>query len=277
MTSAVLVRAAPCAGFQKVLTGCPVSSFALVTAPLNKVQIKAQEFGIDLDRLPQHLAIIMDGNGRYAKKQGFQRLIGHQKGYKSLRGALLDSSDLGIKVLTVYAFSSENWARPDDEVRGLMSLIERSTREEVRTMMTNRVRMRIAGRTSDLPDSLQDAFRYAEETTKDNAGIQFVLAVNYGGRAEIVDAVRRLVREGATEAEITEQAIRDRLYLPDLPDPDLMLRTAGEMRWSNFLIYQAAYAELVVTPTEWPDFRQKDLFEAVLEFQRRTRKFGGLG
>lgn len=243
---------------------------------LNKVQQKAVEQKIDLARLPRHVAIIMDGNGRFAKQKGLARLWGHRQGYKTLRGALLDSSDLGIEALTVYAFSSENWARPDDEVKGLMELIERSTREEVRTMMNNNVRMRVAGRLSELPASLQDAFRYAEETTASNTGITFVLAVNYGGRAEIVDAVKALVKEGVAADAIDEDAIRSRLYQPDLPDPDLIIRTAGEMRWSNFLIYQGAYAELVVTQTTWPEFGQSDLFSALAEYQSRKRKFGGL-
>lgn len=242
----------------------------------NKVQQRALAAGIDLSRLPKHLAIIMDGNGRFAKQKGLARLWGHRQGYKALRGALLDSSDLGIAALTVYAFSSENWARPDDEVRGLMELIERSTREEVRTMMTNNVRMRVAGRLHELPDSLQDAFRYAEETTASNTGITFVLAVNYGGRAEIVDAVRQIMREGIAPEDVDEESIRARLYHPDLPEPDMIVRTAGEMRWSNFLIYQAAYAELVVTETTWPEFGQSDLFSSILEFQSRQRKFGGL-
>lgn len=248
---------------------------SLPSAP-NKVQQRALAEGVDLERLPNHIAIIMDGNGRFAKKQGLARLWGHRQGYKSLRGALLDANDLGVKVLTVYAFSSENWARPDDEVSGLMQLIERSTREEVRTMMNNNVRMRASGRLKELPASLQDAFRFAEETTAGNTGIQFVLAVNYGGRAEIVDAVKSLVHEGTPAEEITEESISKRLYLPDLPEPDLMIRTAGEMRWSNFLIYQAAYAELVVTQTTWPEFKQDDLIAAIREFQGRTRKFGGL-
>lgn len=243
---------------------------------LNPVQERAVAAGIDLKRLPRHIAMIMDGNGRFAAGHGLARLWGHHQGYKSLRGALLDCSDLGIEVLTVYAFSSENWARPKDEVSGLMQLIEKSTRDEVRTMMANNVRMRISGRTHELPTSLQDAFRFAEETTMGNTGIQFVLAINYGGRAEIVDAVRQIVREGVAPDQITEELIAQHLYLPDLPEPDMILRTAGEMRWSNFLIYQGAYAELVVTPTTWPEFRQPDLFHAICDFQSRQRKFGGL-
>lgn len=240
----------------------------------NPVQEAALAAGIDLAALPRHIGMIMDGNGRFAKKQGLARLWGHRQGYKALRTALLDASDLGIEVLTVYAFSSENWARPDDEVAGLMTLIERSTREEIGTMMKNNVQMRIAGRLNELPASLREAFEWAVETTKQNTGIKFCLAVNYGGRAEIVDAVKQLLTEGLTADQVDEDAISARLYQPDLPNPDMILRTAGEMRWSNFLLYQAAYAELVVTQTTWPEFSQPDLFAAVQEFQRRQRKFG---
>jgi undecaprenyl diphosphate synthase len=243
---------------------------------LNRVQERAVARGIDLARLPQHVAMIMDGNGRYAKKQGLGRLWGHHKGYKALRGVLLDSSDLGIRYLTVYAFSSENWARPDDEVRGLMELIEKSTRDEVTTMMRNNVRMRVAGRMSDLPDSLRESFEFACRETSGNTGITFTLAVNYGGRAEIVDAVRALVASGISPDEITEEDISKAMYQPKNPDPDVIVRTAGEMRLSNFMIYQAAYAELVVTPVTWPEFKQNDLFDCIADFQNRERKFGGL-
>ena len=246
------------------------------SAPMNPVQQKAVNAGIDLSRLPGHIAIIMDGNGRYAKKQGFARLWGHHKGYKTLRGALLDCSDLGVRYLTVYAFSAENWRRPDDEVMGLMQLIEKSTREEIPTMMRNNVRLKVSGRVAELPATLQDAFRLACETTAANTGITFTLAVNYGGRAEIVDAVKKIVASGAPVDEINEDLVAANLYLPDVPEPDMILRTAGEMRWSNFLIYQAAYSELVVTQTTWPEFKQADLFDCILDFQHRLRKFGGL-
>lgn len=243
---------------------------------MNKVQEHAVQTGIDLDRLPAHIAMIMDGNGRFAQSQGFTRLWGHRKGYKTLRSVLMDSSELGIKFLTVYAFSAENWKRPKDEVDGLMELIERSMRDEIPTMMRNNVRMRVTGRQSDLPDSLQDAIRLATETTAQNTGITFVLAVNYGGRAEIVDACKSLVNEGLSADQITEEAIRSRMYTPEIPDPDLIVRTAGEMRWSNFLLYQGAYSELFVTDTTWPEFGLEQLLQAVKTFQTRRRKFGGL-
>lgn len=245
-------------------------------SPMNPTQQRAVAAGVDLGRLPVHIAMIMDGNGRFATKQGFQRLWGHHKGYKALRGALMDCSELGVKYLTVYAFSAENWRRPGDEVSGLMDLIEKSTRDELPTMMRSNVRMRVAGRLNELPSSLQQAFAHAVETTAANDGIHFTLAVNYGGRAEIVDAVKAIVREGIRPEDIDEEVLAAHLYLPELPEPDLILRTAGELRWSNFLIYQAAYAELVVTDTTWPEFKQQDLFSCLVDYQSRLRKFGGL-
>ncbi len=237
-------------------------------------QKKAAEAGVDLGHLPVHIAMIMDGNGRFAKAQGFARLWGHHKGYKTLRTALLDCSDLGVKYLTVYAFSSENWRRSDEEVKGLMQLIEKSTRDEVPTMMRNNVRLKVAGRLRELPPTLQEAFQFAVDATSANTGITFTLAVNYGGRAEIADAVQSILDRGIQEVD--EATLSRHMYLPEIPDPDMILRTAGEMRWSNFLIYQAAYAELVVTETTWPEFKQADLFAAVKEFQTRVRKFGGV-
>jgi undecaprenyl diphosphate synthase len=245
-------------------------------APLKRIQKKALEMGIDLDRLPNHVAIIMDGNGRWATKKGWQRLLGHREGYKALRGALLDASDLGIKYLTVYAFSAENWKRPQDEISGLMKLIETATREELRTMHQNNVRVHFSGRLEELPQSLQNALHHGVESTSENTGIVFTLAVNYGGRAEIVDAVRDVVAAGFEPEDITEEIISAHLYNPQQPEPDLMIRTAGEMRWSNFLLWQGAYCELWVTQDPWPDFNGAHLLDAVKEYQRRTRKFGAV-
>ncbi|MFZ4509195.1 MAG: polyprenyl diphosphate synthase [Fimbriimonas sp.] len=239
----------------------------------NALQQKAIDRGIDLTRLPRHLAMIMDGNGRWATGRGLTRLLGHREGYRTLRGVLLDCSELGIEFLTVYAFSAENWRRPAGEVAGLMSLIEQAARDELRLMHQNNVRVNVAGRTSELPPGLQQALDHGVETTKDNTGITFTLAVNYGGRAEIVDAARALVATGQT---ITEESISAHLYNPHHPEPDLMIRTAGEMRWSNFLIWQAAYCELVVTEATWPDFNAEELLKAVEIFQSRVRKFGAV-
>jgi len=245
-------------------------------ATVNAIQRQATEVGIDLTSLPRHVAIIMDGNGRWAKKKGFARLLGHREGYRTLRSALLNASELGIEYLTVYAFSAENWRRPDDEVAGLMKLIETAARDELRAMHQNNVRICVAGRIDQVPEGLRRALLQGIETTKNNTGITFTLAINYGGRAEIVDAVKKMIDSGAPAEDVTEELISQNLYNPGHPEPDLMVRTAGEMRWSNFLIWQSAYCELFVTEVPWPDFSGKELLEAVLTFQQRTRKFGAV-
>lgn len=246
------------------------------SASHSKVRTAAIEAGVDLENLPTHVAIIMDGNGRWAKQNGLQRLLGHREGYKALRGALLAASELGIKYLTVYAFSAENWRRPQDEVDGLMKLIEMAARDELRTMHQNNVRVNVTGRIDELPEGLREALQHGIETTANNTGIVFTLAVNYGGRAEIVDAVRDIVAAGFEPEDVTEEIISAHLYNPHHPEPDLMIRTAGEMRWSNFLIWQGAYCELWVTDDPWPSFQSKHLIEAVLAYQKRTRKFGAV-
>ncbi len=218
----------------------------------------------------------MDGNGRWAKKRGLQRLLGHREGYRTLRGVLLNASELGIRYLTVYAFSAENWRRPEDEVAGLMKLIETAAKDELRAMHRNNVRVQVAGRLDEVPTSLRKALLDGVETTKDNTGITFTLAVNYGGRAEIVDAVKEIVKSGVKPEDITEETINQHLYNPASPEPDLMVRTAGEMRWSNFLIWQSAYTELYVTEKPWPEFDEGELLQAVATFQKRVRKFGAV-
>lgn len=218
----------------------------------------------------------MDGNGRWAKKRGLQRLLGHREGYRTLRGVLLNASELGIRYLTVYAFSAENWRRPEDEVAGLMKLIETAAKDELRAMHRNNVRVQVAGRLDEVPTSLRKALLDGVETTKDNTGITFTLAVNYGGRAEIVDAVKEIVKSGVKPEDITEETISRHLYNPASPEPDLMVRTAGEMRWSNFLIWQSAYTELYVTEKPWPEFDEGELLQAVATFQKRVRKFGAV-
>ncbi|MCX7800574.1 MAG: isoprenyl transferase [Fimbriimonadales bacterium] len=236
----------------------------------------AERLGIDLDRLPRHIAIIMDGNGRWAQRRGLGRLLGHREGYRALRSVLLHVAELGVPYLTVYAFSAENWRRPTEEVSGLMKLIERAARDELDVMHRNNVRVRFIGRMDGLPHGLRDAILQGVETTRGNTGVTFTLAINYGGRAEIVDAVRSIVASGVPPEAIDEETIRRHLYQPDLPDPDLMIRTAGEMRWSNFLIWQSAYCELYVTDVAWPDFSKDELLEAIHTFQHRVRKFGGV-
>lgn len=240
------------------------------------VQETALSLGIDLTRLPQHVAIIMDGNGRWAKARGMARLLGHREGYRALRGVLLASSELGVRYLTVYAFSAENWRRPKDEVAGLMKLIEQAARDELRLMHQNNVVFQVAGRIAELPDGLRRALQEGMEITARNTGITFTLAVNYGGRAEIVDAVKRIVANGTDADAITEDMIAEHLYYPRIPEPEMMVRTAGEMRWSNFLIWQAAYTELVVTEVAWPEFKPQHLLESIRTFQNRVRKFGGV-
>jgi len=255
-------------------TGLPTNAPTLPR--LNTLQQSAQAIGINLGALPSHLAIIMDGNGRWAKKKGLARLLGHREGYKTLRRILLDASELGIKYLTVYAFSAENWRRPEDEVAGLMRLIETAARDELRAMHQNNVRVCVAGRIEDVPTGLKKALEHGIDTTKNNTGITFTLAVNYGGRAEIVDAVKSIIDANVPKELITEELISKHLYNPTHPEPDLMIRTAGEMRWSNFLIWQSAYCELFVTEVPWPEFSSKEMLEAVLTYQQRTRKFGAV-
>jgi undecaprenyl diphosphate synthase len=243
---------------------------------LKKIQQDAIGLGVELSALPTHVAIIMDGNGRWAKKRGLQRLLGHREGYKTLRSVLLNCSELGIRFLTVYAFSAENWRRPQDEVAGLMKLIETAARDELRLMHQNNVRVQVAGRMDEVPEGLRNALLTGVETTRNNTGITFTLAVNYGGRAELVDAVRAIVREGISAEAITEETVSAHLYNPSHPEPDLMIRTAGEMRWSNFLLWQSAYTELYVTEKPWPEFDARELLRAVATFQSRTRKFGAV-
>lgn len=241
---------------------------------LHPVQERAQQAGIDLNALPSHVAIIMDGNGRFAQGQGLKRLWGHRQGYKTLKNVLLNAAHLGIGYLTVYAFSAENWRRPEDEVGGLMTLIEEAARHELKGLKENNVRAQAIGRLHEVPKGLQQALLEMREDTAGNTGIVFTLAINYGGRAEILDAIKKLVSN--PPANLDEDAVSRALYDPSLPDPDLLIRTAGELRVSNFLIWQAAYAELFVTPVTWPEFGEKELLEAVAQYQSRVRKFGGL-
>lgn len=216
----------------------------------------------------------MDGNGRWANRRGLGRLLGHREGYLTLRQVVRDCGDLGIDYLTVYAFSAENWRRPESEVSGLMKLIEGAMLEQIQNLRESNVRCRIIGRKHELPQSLQAALQKGTEDTASCTGLTFTLAINYGGRAEIVDAVQSLIREGVQD--VTEELISERMYAPTHPEPDLMIRTAGEMRWSNFLIWEAAYSELFVTDVSWPEFDGEELIRAILAYQARTRKFGGL-
>lgn len=243
---------------------------------MNDAKVAAENYGVNLSRLPVHIGIIMDGNGRWATAKNLPRLVGHREGYKTLRSVVLFANELGIKFLTVYAFSAENWKRPQDEVDGLMDLITQAAIDELRIMHQNNVRVKVIGRMNDLPDKLQNALKNGIETTKNNNGITFTLAINYGGRAEIVDAVKRILKMSPPPDIISEKTISENLYSPELPEPDLLIRTAGEMRLSNFLLWQSAYSELVVLPTNWPDFSLNDLLEACKQYGERTRKFGAV-
>jgi undecaprenyl diphosphate synthase len=235
---------------------------------------------LEKDRVPRHVAIIMDGNGRWARKRGMPRALGHVQGYKTTRQVVRDAVDLGIKVLTLYVFSAENWKRPKEETDALMLLIERAARDEVRELNENGVRMRFSGRTAELPPSLQEVIHRNETLTENNTRLTLNLCLNYGGRSEILDAARRLValaeRGEITVADVTAERFAEGLYTAGLPDPDLLIRTAGEMRVSNYLLWQIAYAELYVTPTLWPDFSTSHLLDALCDYQGRTRKFGGV-
>ena len=240
----------------------------------------AEEAGLDPDRIPEHVAIIMDGNGRWASAQGKSRLHGHSQGYLTLKNIVNEADVLGVRYLTVYGFSSENWRRSQEEVGGLMELMLHAMRAEIEELIEKRVRVRVSGRMSDLPADLREEFMEAMRRTKAFDGLTFNLAINYGGRAEVVDAVRAIaeqVRAGAlTCDQIDENTISSHLYAPDIPDPDLLIRTAGELRLSNFLLWETAYSEIYVTPTCWPDFDRAHLVAAIAEYQRRTRKFGAV-
>jgi undecaprenyl diphosphate synthase len=233
--------------------------------------------GIDPSGLPRHVAIVMDGNGRWAQQRGLPRTDGHAAGEAALFDTVEGALDVGLAHLTVFAFSTENWNRPIDEVRFLMgfnrSILQRRTEE----LAARNVRIRTAGRLDRrVPRTVERQMRRSVERTADNTGLVFTIAFNYGGRAEIVDAVRQLVADGVPPDKVDEQAIAERLYQPDLPDVDLVVRTSGEYRLSNFLLWQVAYAELVFTDTLWPDFRRDHLFEAIRAFQRRERRFGSV-
>ena len=243
-------------------------------------QISLQELPLDIDRsrLPQHVAVIMDGNGRWAKHRGFPRIMGHQRGVDALKDLLRCCKDWGIPALTAYAFSTENWGRPQSEVEFLMTLFERVLRREMAEMMRENVRIRFVGNLGDLPASLQDEIERSMEKTKDNFAVQFTVATNYGGRQEIVQACRAIasqVEQGLLSAqEIDEQVFEDNLYTNGLAHPDLLIRTSGEMRISNFLLWQMAYAEIYVTDTLWPDFNRQEFHQALGNYQRRERRFG---
>ncbi|AFZ43246.1 Undecaprenyl pyrophosphate synthetase [Halothece sp. PCC 7418] len=233
---------------------------------------------LDANRLPKQVAVIMDGNGRWARQRGFPRVMGHRKGVDALKGLLRCCRDWGIGGLTAYAFSTENWGRPSEEVDFLMTLFERVLQRELAEMMTEQVRIRFVGNLIALPESLQSAIAQAMAQTADNTGIEFTVATNYGGRQEIISACRAIAQEvqkgEITPEQVNEELFAQHLYTADLPDPDLLIRTSGEMRLSNFLLWQLAYAEIYVTDTLWPDFDRAAFHQALQSYQQRDRRFG---
>jgi len=229
-----------------------------------------------LKNLPLHIGIIMDGNGRWAKARGLPRLFGHRAGAENIHRIVEACADIGVKVLTVYAFSTENWGRPREEVEGLMRLLQETLDREVPQMHEKGVRLWHSGDLSRLSPEMQQAISDALELTRENDRIILNVALNYGGRAEIVEAVRKIIREGVRPEDVTEEMISAHLYTAGLPDPDLIIRTAGEMRLSNFLIWQAAYAEYYSTPVLWPDFDRAELEKALDAYAHRERRFGRL-
>lgn len=238
-------------------------------------QLKEQ---LVLSKLPRHVAIIMDGNGRWAKQQGKPRIEGHRAGTQSVRAIVEASVELGIQALTVYAFSSENWRRPALEIKALMRLLVEYLKRELRELNENNIRLKTIGRVEALPPEVRKQLNFTIENTRNNNGLILTLALNYGGQHEILDAVKKIlynIQENKISIDtLTPEVFASYLYTADLPELDLMIRTSGEMRISNFLLWQVAYAELYVTPVLWPDFRKQHFYEALIEYQHRARRFG---
>jgi len=236
---------------------------------------------IDLKKLPSHIAIIMDGNGRWAEEQGHDRLFGHLHGVESVRDIVEGAAELGVEHLTLYAFSTENWDRPAYEVTGLMELLVDTIRKEVPTLNKNNIRLHVIGDTDMLPENARRELSEAIAETSVNTGLNLIMALSYSSRWEIVDAVKRIAADVIAKKiepkEITQDVLRTYLSTAQFPDPELMIRTSGEFRISNFLLYQLAYAELYFTNTRWPDFRKENLYEAILDYQGRQRRFGKTG
>ena len=236
---------------------------------------------IDTQNLPKHVAIIMDGNGRWAQRRTFNRVRGHEAGAESVRDIVTASRELGISWLTLYAFSEENWQRPKYEVQALMALLKRFLKKEMDEMLNNGIRFQSIGRLAKLPEDVQRAVSETAEKTSGNRGMVLTLALSYGGKQEILDAVReigeRIESGDLTSADITEEVISKSLYTVDMPDPDLLIRTSGECRISNFLLWQIAYSEIYITPTLWPEFRKQEFLKAIEEYQKRERRFGATG
>ncbi len=233
---------------------------------------------IDLKKLPSHIAVIMDGNGRWAREKGHDRLYGHYHGVESVRNVVEGCAELGVGWLTLYAFSTENWDRPQDEVDGLMELMVQTIRKEVDTLNKNKIRLRVIGDLTKLPDFARNELQEALVLTEKNEGMQLVMALSYSSRWEIVEAIKKIAADlksgKLNEAEISQHSFKNYLCTAGIPDPELMIRTSGEYRISNFLLYQLAYTELYFSHVLWPDFRKENLYEAILDFQGRERRFG---
>lgn len=254
---------------------------ATVPAGLDRKEAEVYQ-RLDPERLPKHIAIIMDGNGRWARRRHLPRIAGHRAGVTSVRSTVETASRIGIPALTLYAFSEENWKkRPKSEVDFLMGLLCRYLKAELATLNKNNIRLEYIGRQHELPASVQEKMKWAQDATADNTGMLLTLALNYSARSELVDAFRSMVNAAANNGglqhlKIDEEAVGRHLYTHHLPDPDLVIRTSGEMRLSNFLLWQLAYAEIYVTPTLWPEFRGVHLLEGIAEYQKRERRYGGL-
>jgi len=231
---------------------------------------------LDEGRLPHHVAIIMDGNGRWARQRRLPRVAGHRAGIRAVRETVEVTARLGVEMLTLYAFSRENWKRPESEITTLMSLLREFLRKELAGFHRNNIRLSLIGRLSELPGPVQRDLELAVEQTSENTGLELCVALSYSGREEIVDACRSIVRSGVPADAVDVGLFADHLYTAGKPEPDLLIRTSGEMRVSNFLLWQIAYAEIWVTETLWPDFRRRQFFEALLDYQTRERRYGGL-
>jgi undecaprenyl diphosphate synthase len=231
-------------------------------------------------KIPRHVAIIMDGNGRWAKQKNMVRVQGHRAGAESVREVVKAAGEFGVKYLTLYAFSVENWKRPKSEVQTLMGLLENFLRDELPEMIKNNIRLQAIGRLSDLPDNVRDRLHQCIEATRENTGLILILALSYSGRVEIIEAVHSIIREiklgHLDSAQVDEQVFNHHLYTRYYPDPDLLIRTSGEMRLSNFLLWQLSYTEIYITPTLWPDFRRQHLAEAIIDYGSRQRRFGSV-
>jgi undecaprenyl diphosphate synthase len=232
---------------------------------------------IDLSHLPSHVAVIMDGNGRWAKKKKLPRIEGHRAGIKSVREVVETSAHLGIKFLTLYAFSKENWKRPQKEIKTLWRLLEDYLKKEDKVLVDNQFRLRVIGQRENIPAHVKAELKRVEDLTKNSDRLTIILALNYGGRDEIVDAVKRIAKDKDFDIEsLDEEKFSNYLYTNHIPDPDLLIRTSGELRVSNFLLWQIAYSEIWITPVYWPDFRKKQLLQAMVDYQKRERRFGDI-